>query len=116
MRSREQGTAGDGRARHKIPDLISDWGPGGGPGAFLGGDAIPSPTNGGKQEPLTPPEGEGAVSCGKTELLQEGSEELEIGLPHERQEGLGLMAIRGPVIKAFWGWFSHSRGLGRHSL
>lgn len=86
-----------------------------GPGAFLGGDAIPSPTNG-KQEPLTPPEGEVAVSCGKTELLQEGSEELEIGLPHERQEGLGLMVIKDPVIKAFWGWFSHSRGLGRHSL
>lgn len=74
-----------------------------GPGAFLGGDAIPSPTNGGKQEPLTPPEGEGAVNCGKMELLQDSSKEPDIGLPHQKQEGLGLMVIRGPVIKAFRG-------------
>lgn len=111
MRGREQHEAGDGRARHQDSRLDKLLGTRRGPpGAFLGGDAIPSPTNGGKQEPLTPPEGEGAVSFGKTGLSQNGSEEPEIGLPHQRQEGLGLKVIRGPVIKAFWGWFSHSWG------
>ena len=62
------------------------------------------------EEPLTPPGGEGAVSCGKIELLQDGSKEQEIGPPHQRQEGLGLMVIRGLVIKAFEGWFSQSWG------
>lgn len=76
--SREQHKAGDSRDS-RLDKLL---GTRRGPSTFLGGDAIPSPTNGGKQEPLTPPEGEGAVSCGRIGLLQDGP-------PHQRQEGLG---------------------------
>lgn len=53
---------------------------------FLGGDSILSPTEDGKQDPLTPQEGEGAVRCGKMGLLQEDSKKPEIGPPHQRQE------------------------------
>lgn len=107
-----QGAAQGRRWQSQTRDSRLDklLGTGRGPSAFLGGDAIPSPTKDGKQERLTPPEGEGAVSCEKTGLFQQGSKEPEIGPPLQRQEGLRV--IRDPVIKAFWGWFNHSWGVG----